>query len=127
MGFFDDDPFEDIVREFFGQGRGRTSSSGNVVSSEREERVIDYIDEDQFVYFVFELPGYSEKDIDVNVKGKELEISAIKEKAEGVQQYLAEKFKKGVYFRKAIPERVKVKKMESHFKNGILEVRFAKK
>lgn len=127
MGFFDDDPFEEIMREFLAQGRPRTSSSGNVIRGEREERVIDYIEENNYVYFVFELPGYLEEDVDVSVKGRTLEISAIKDKTDGMQDYLVNKFRKGLYFHKTIPENAKSKKMETSFRNGILEVRFVKK
>ena len=60
MGFFDDDPFEEILRDFFSEGRQRTSSAGSkkIIKSEREERIIDYIEEEDYVYFVFEVPGY---------------------------------------------------------------------
>ena len=45
MGFFDDDPFENIVREFLGEARPRTSSSRDFIKSEKEERAVDYIEE----------------------------------------------------------------------------------
>jgi len=125
---FGEDPFEDIIQEFFGpNARARTRSSGNVIKSEKEERVIDYIDEEEFVYFVFELPGYSREDVDVEVKGRELRISVLKENPEKAQPYLKAKLQKGIYFSKEIPDKVKPKTFEWHFNNGILEVRFKKK
>lgn len=129
MGFFDDDPFDEILKEFFGERGARTVSAGarNVVKSEREERIVDYIEEEDNLYFVFEIPGYSEKDIDINVKSNELEVSAIKENPENVQPYLYNKLKKGIFFRKTIPEKVKSKKMTYHFNNGILEIKFPRK
>jgi len=126
--FGDDDFFNEIERAFFGQpARARRTSSGNVLQGEREERVIDYIEEDKTVYFVFELAGYSEEDIDVVVNEKELEISAIKKSFENIQDYLSSKLGKGIYFRKSIPDKVKTKKFNWTFKNGILEVKFKKK
>jgi len=126
--FGDDDFFDEIERAFFGQpSKIRRTSSGNVLQGEREERVIDYIEEENNVYFVFELAGYLIEDIDVVVRGKELEISANKKNFENVQDYLSNKLSKGVYFRKTLPDKVKSKKFDWTFKNGILEVKFKKK
>lgn len=126
--FGDDDFFDEIERAFFGQpGRVRRKSAGNVLQGEREERVIDYIEEEDYVYFVFELAGYSEEDISVSVKGKELEISASKKDFENVQDYLSSKLSKGIYFVKTIPGGVKSKKFDWTFRNGILEVKFKRK
>ncbi len=128
MSFFDDDPFDEIFKEFFGSTRQRTSSgSRGRIKSEGEERIIDYIEEDDKIYFVFEISGYAEEDIDVSVKGKDLQISALKENPEGAQPYLYNKLQKGIYFRKTIPEKINAKKMTKNFKNGILEVCFLKK
>lgn len=125
---FGSDPFDDIIQEFFGpNARAKTRSAGNVIRSEKEERVIDYIEEEDVVYFVFEVPGYSKEDVDVNVKGKELRISVLKENPEGVQPYLVSRLQKGVYFSKEIPEKVKPKNFEWNFNNGVLEVKFKKK
>lgn len=125
---FGDDFFDEIEKAFFSQpGVARRTSAGNVLQGEREERVIDYIEEDKNIYFVFELAGYSEEDIDVVVNGKELEISASKRNFENVQDYLSSKLSKGIYFRKTIPDKVKAKKFDWTFKNGILEVKFKRK
>jgi HSP20 family protein len=126
MGFFDEDPFEDIVKEFFGN-RSRTSSSGNFVRGEQEERVIDYIEEDDSVYLVFELPGYDKKDINVEIKGKEIEISAVRENPQGLKPAIAERLKSGTFFRKTLPQRIKLKKYEETFNNGVLEIKFKRK
>jgi len=40
---------------------------------------------------------------------------------------LSNKLSKGVYFRKTLPDKVKSKKFDWTFKNGILEVKFKKK
>jgi HSP20 family protein len=129
MSFFDDDedPFEDIVKQFFGQRSPRTSSSGNVVRGEKEERVIDYIEEDDSVYLVFEMPGYSREDINIEIKGREIEISAIKEKPGNIQQYLADKMNKGIFFRRTLPSGIKLKNYEETFRNGVLELKFRRR
>ncbi len=125
---FGDDFFDEIEKAFFGQpGNVRRTSAGNVLQGEREERVIDYIEEDKDVYFVFELAGYSEEDIMVSVKGKELQVNANKKDFQNVQDYLSNKLSKGVYFRKTIPEGVKSKRFDWTFRNGILEVKFKRK
>ncbi len=125
--FGDDSFFDEIEKAFFNQAKPRRTSAGNVLHGEREERVIDYIEEDKGVYFVFELAGYSKEDLSVVVKGKELEISAIKNNLENVQDYLSNKLSKGLYFVKTIPNGVKTKKFDWTFNNGVLEVRFNKK
>lgn len=126
MSFFDEDPFEDIVKEFFGS-RSRNNSSQNFVRGEQEERVIDYIEEDDFIYLVFELPGYSKEDVNVEIKGKEIEISAIKEKPGQIKPALREKLRKGVFFRKILPSKINNKKYEETFNNGVLEIKFKRK
>lgn len=121
MGFFDDDPFDSILKEFFQESRPRTASSRNVVKSEREERIIDYIEEDGKVYFVFELYGYSKKDIKIDTGKGFIEVEARRKNSEGVQPYLRAKLEKGIKIRKDIPG-LKIKKYDWTFNNGILEV-----
>jgi len=127
MGFFDDDPFDEIMREFLGGSTSRRSSVRKVISGEKEERIIDYIEEDDKVYFVFEILGYEKEDISVEVSGDRLKVRAIKKNAEGVQPYLVDKLDKGVYFEKTIPKGIKHKKFNWTFYNGILEVSFLRK
>ena len=55
MGFFDDDPFDDIVREFFGGSPVRGRKRQNVIKNEEDDRVIDFIEERDKVYLIFEL------------------------------------------------------------------------
>jgi HSP20 family molecular chaperone IbpA len=123
MGFFgDDDPFDSIIKEFFQETTGpRTSSSRDVVKSEREERMVDYIEEDDKAYFVFELYGYSKKDISINISKGSIEIVAKKKELNGVQSYLAGKLEKGIRIRKNLPN-IKIKKYDWTFNNGILEI-----
>lgn len=126
MSFFDEDPFEDIVREFFGEGKQRTSSSRRVVKSEKEERTVDYIEEGKIVYFVFELYGYSKEDLNIKAGNGFVEVEAKKKVFDGVEEYLISKLKKGVLIRKEVPN-LKVKKYDWTFSNGILEVKIETK
>ena len=124
MGFFDDDndPFESIVREFFQESRpARTTSSKDFLKGEKEERTIDYIEEDKKVYFVFEIYGYSKSDIKVEVGKGFIEVEARKKNFDGVQDYLIPKLEKGIKIKKNLPG-LKVKSYEWTFNNGILEV-----
>jgi HSP20 family molecular chaperone IbpA len=133
MSPFDDDfgdPFEDIVREFFG-GRRRTKNNNFFISNENDERETDYIEDNDYIYLIFELPGFSENDVSVVVKGNELSIKAGKKENEcddgKVQNYLVEKLCKEMIIRKSLPKSVDAKNFKHTMKNGILEVVFSKK
>ena len=126
MDFFDDDPFESIVREFF--GRGETETSGNrFIRGEDEERTIDFIKTRDKIFLIFEIPGYSKEDIEVNVKKGEIEIRAKRKDLGKIQGYLSQKLGKGVYFRRTLPKYANEKKLNFTFRNGILEVAFERK
>jgi len=57
MSFFDEeDPFENIVREFFGDSRLQPSEK--MIQTEREERIIDFVETENKIFVIFELPGY---------------------------------------------------------------------
>ena len=128
MGFFDDDWIEDVFREFLGEpSLGRRIRREKFIKGEDEERKIDYIEDNGKVYLIFELPGFSNKDVFIVTKGNELEISAKKENVEGVQEYLKNKLSNGKIIRKKLPEIVNAKKFKHTFKNGILEIIFDKR
>jgi HSP20 family molecular chaperone IbpA len=124
MSLFDDDPFEEIVREFFGGTPKRKREE--FIKGEEEDRVIDFVEDTDYVYVVFELPGYNEKDIFVTVKGNNLEIRAQKSSDEKVQDYLSKKLKQGIYLKKQLPNFVSNKNFNYTMKNGVLEVVFLK-
>jgi len=130
MGFFEDnDQFESIVRELFG---GRASRIGRdnyeeIIGSEKEERVIDFIQDENYVYLIFELPGYDEKDISISIEGRELEIIAKKRKMGEVQNYLIQKLNEGLFIKKSLPNFIKTKNFKHTIKNGVLEIVFIKK
>jgi HSP20 family molecular chaperone IbpA len=130
MGPFDDDTFGndpfDIFREFFGDSPKRKVRK-EFIQGEEEERVIDLVELNGKAYLIFELPGYEEDDIFVNVTGRLIEIIAKKKNLEGIKDYLAQKFKQGVRYKRTLPDFVNTKKFDYTQKNGILEVVFSKK
>jgi HSP20 family protein len=126
MAFFNEDPFEDIVREFFSEG-SPMGTRRKVIEGEREDRQIDFVDDGEKIYFIFEIPGYDKKDVNVGVQGNELIIKITKRPTEKVQNYLSRKLERGISFRKTIPRDVKKKKHFYEVKNGVLEVTFEKK
>ncbi|RLG12642.1 hypothetical protein DRN69_06550 [Candidatus Pacearchaeota archaeon] len=125
MGFFDDDPFEDIVREFFSSSPV-TRHREQFIIGEDEDRIIDFVEDKDKVYLVFELPGYNEKDISVIVKGKELKITAQKSNRENIQDYLYQKLSQGFSIKKNLPNFVSPKNFSYTMRNGVLEIVFNK-
>lgn len=125
MSFFDDDPFEDIVSQFFGNGspRRRYKRSQN----EEEERSVDYIESDDFIYVLLEFPGYNEEDISLQVDGGVLEVNGKKKDFEGVKEYLVQRFSESMIYQKKLPENIKAKEFDYSVKNGIIEIRFRRK
>jgi HSP20 family molecular chaperone IbpA len=128
MGFFDDnDPFNSIVREFFGDlPIRRNGIRQKFIMGEDEDRTIDFVEDENNIYLVFELPGYHEKDISVIVKGKELEITAHKSNGENIQDYLHQKLRQGLHLKKQLPNFVNPKDFSYTMKNGVLEMIFIK-
>ena len=128
MNFFDDeDPFRDIVREFFGTDTAVKRFRNQVIKGEEEERVIDFIEDKNKIYLIFELPGYNEKDISIIIKGKELNIKITKKSNEQIQDYLIQKLNQGGFIKKILPKFINHKKFDYTMRNGILEISFNKK
>lgn len=128
MSFFDDDndPFDDIVREFFGRKPARKQGREQFIKGEEEDRTIDFLEDEKNIYLVFELPGFSEKDIFVKVNGKELEVSAKKSNGENIQDYLNQKLRQGLSIKKSLPSSANASKISYYVNNGILEIVFDK-
>jgi HSP20 family molecular chaperone IbpA len=129
MGFFDDeDPFEDIVKQFFGDSsfsRQRTKKN-KIIESEEDERMIDFIETNDKAFLIFELPGYRKEDIRIIVESGNIEIIARRKVSEEVPAYLAARLNNGIELKKPLPKNLKNKKYAWTFNNGILEVVFKK-
>ena len=126
MSFFDEDPFEDIMKEFFGS-RPSPRNGGNLISGEEEERTIDFFEDGDYAYLIFEIPGFSEQDCNISIKGNELIISTNKKESQHMQPYLRQKLDHGETIRKTLPKFINHKKFRHTVKNGILEITFMKK
>ena len=130
MGFFgDNDQFEDIIREFLGDSNSRIRRDDykEIIEGEVEEGIIDFIENEDYIYLIFELPGYDEKDILISIKGRKLEIIAKKRNNVEVQNYLTQKLNTGFFIKKNLPSFIKTKNFKHTVKNGILELVFIKK
>jgi len=124
MSFFDEDPFEDIMNEFFRESPLRRERQ--FISGEDEDRIIDFIEDEERVYLIFELPGFNQKDISVNVVGRDLEVSAKKSNNEVIQDYLNQKLKQGILIQKKLPYIINTSSINYHTRNGVLEIIFNK-
>lgn len=125
MNFFDEDPFEEIIREFFRESPIRGEKK--FIRGENEDRIIDFIEDDDKIYLIFEIPGYNEEDVSVSVVGKNLEISAKKSNKEAIQDYIKQKLKQGILIKKELPLIINKNSMTYHVTNGVLEIIFNKK
>ncbi|MEN7982472.1 MAG: Hsp20/alpha crystallin family protein [Nanoarchaeota archaeon] len=126
MSFFDDDNgFEDIMNNFFGQNSGYRQRNNEVISGEQDERMIDFIETDKDVFLIFELPGYQKEDVRVEVSKNEIKVVARRKVGESVADYLAHKLSNGIELIKPLPKSLGKKKYELNFSNGVLELRFS--
>lgn len=132
MSFFDDedDPFEDIVKEFFSspetKRQRRVSDDSEVISGEEEERNIDFIETPKSFFVIFELPGYEKEDVKIEFKGNKMVVDVRKKPTEKVQPYLSKKLLHGINIVKSLPNFIKTKNYNYSFSNGVLEVSFKK-
>jgi HSP20 family molecular chaperone IbpA len=127
MGFFDDDSFEDVVNQLFGSGMGSNNQRrNNIIESEEDERMIDFVDLEKEAYLIFELPGYKKEDVKVVVSKEEIEVIAKRKVSESIPDYLASKLKSGIQLKKILPKDIRKKNYDTNFNNGILEVKFRK-
>jgi len=92
-------------------GNIRETVEGPVVSETREP-LVDVLDEDKAVLIVAELPGVTEKDIQVEVKDDVLSVST-----SGEREYAKEVL---------LPAIVDPTTMRKSYKNGVLEIRLEK-
>ena len=128
--FFNNGPFEEIIRNFFGQDAPRRArkvrSNDYSLNSEEDERIIDFIESKDKVFLVFELRGYDEKDLDLKISEEKISVKVKKKSVCPMQEYLSQKLCIGETILKNLPEIINPKKYKYTFKNGILEVEFEK-
>lgn len=94
-------------------GNIRETKKGPVVEAAREP-IVDVFDEKDKILVVIELPGVHERDIDLEVKGNSLILSARSDDR---------KYNKNI----PLPGPANTEILKSSYKNGILEITLAKK
>jgi HSP20 family molecular chaperone IbpA len=122
--FDNDDPFEDIVNQFFGNTRKVRRSRIRNIDDEKQNT--QFIEDEENIYLIIETPGYSEKDINITIQENRIKIVA-KTKQIDSQDYLTQKLKEGTFIEQILPDNIKTKNFKKTFKNGILEVMFEKR
>lgn len=126
-------PFDEIVREFFGGNpnkrirKSRFEETDKDSEGEEESRRSDSLDLGEKIAFIFELPGYDERDLKLEVKDRTLIIEVKKKSECKMQDYLSKKLCKGESIKKTLQPYIDFKDFKYSFKNGILEVIFNKK
>ncbi|MCX6768272.1 MAG: Hsp20/alpha crystallin family protein, partial [Candidatus Micrarchaeota archaeon] len=93
-----------------GEGGERETGNGKREAEEREP-LVDVFKDRKGVNVIAEMPGVSEKEVQLSVNGKEVEI-----RAEGARKY---------YRKVELPEDVGKKRMEKKYRNGVLELVFS--
>jgi len=93
-------------------GNIKRTPKGPTVEEEREP-IADVFDEEEEVRVYAEMPGVNEEDVELDLKGDILDISA----QSGDRKYHKEVL---------LPAKVKPETLTSSYKNGILEVRIKK-
>ena len=93
-------------------GNIKKTPKGPVVEEEREP-VVDIFDEEDHILIVVELPGVSENDINFELRGDILKLSA----EAGDRKYSKEIL---------VSSKVRKGKIESSYKNGILKIKLIK-
>lgn len=132
MGFFDEDgndPFDEVIRQFFGDGARvttRTTRRNQMIESEEDERMIDFIEDDKNAYVIFDLPGYRKEDVRVLIEGDEIEVIARRKDPENIPNFLFNRLNSGIELKKPLPKNLEKKKHSWTFNNGVLEVTFEK-
>jgi HSP20 family molecular chaperone IbpA len=126
MGIFDDDPFEEVIRGFFGNAPVRRRNREEFIQGEEEDRHIDYVEDDKNIFLIFEIPGYNKEDISLDLDKKDLQIIA-KKTDEDSRPYLIKKLLSGLVINKKLPKDLNTKNFSYVVNNGVLEIKFKKK
>ncbi len=90
---------------------GEGEAEGGERKAEEREPLVDVFKDKKGINVIAEMPGVGENEMQLSVKGKELEIMA-----EGARKY---------YRKVELPEDVSKKKMERKYRNGVLELVFS--
>lgn len=114
MSFFNEDPFDDLIREFFNHG-GSNRRSSKKYYSDYNEASENLVESSKSYYFVMELPSFKNVEIGEKISGDSGKVKILK--------IILDDDEEISYI---LPKKVKTKDYTHTFKNGILEVEFQK-
>lgn len=131
------DPFEEIrrMREWMDDIFGEIGYEGaKLLPGPGEELVtavpsIDLIDKDDRLVLKADMPGISKEDLNVEIKGDRLEISAeVKHEEEKKEEgYIRKERSYRRYYRSIpLPAEIESEKVEASFENGVLKIEMPK-
>jgi HSP20 family protein len=125
--------FDDFFRSFWGMDFGVPGSGGIMPANTSAQRAwtpqLDVVESDNEYRVTAELPGLSEKDIDLSVTKDVLTLKGEKqfEKKENVKGYYRCERSYGSFHRSIqLPGDVDVSKIDANFRNGVLEIKLPK-
>jgi len=130
------DPFRDLmgiqdeINRLFDWTLSRRPSEGAGLLQGEWAPAIDVAENENSVFVKAELPGMSEKDIDVNILGNTLTIKGEKKKEEEKKEHSYYRLERSYgSFQRSItlPTVVDSAKCKASFKNGVLEIEMPKK
>jgi HSP20 family protein len=130
------DPFRDMmgiqeeINRLFDWTLGRRSGEDLGLLQGEWVPAIDVAENESSVFVKVELPGMSEKDVDVNILGNTLTIKGQKTKEEEKkdQNYYRLERSYGSFQRSVtLPSAVEADKCKASFKDGVLEIEMPKK
>lgn len=90
---------------------------------------IDVLETEKEYLFHFDLPGMTEKEVELNLTGRELQVSGERKQAGEAKDFRTHRSERffGRFEKKfVLPEDVNAEKTEANFKNGVLEIRVPK-
>ena len=114
LDIFDLDRFDRLIERFFEDSAEEVRVPAVDIREEKDKYIMEV-----------ELPGLTEKDVEVKVEGNVLTISSKKEetKEESKKGYIRKERKTFSFTRSfTLPEKTDVDKITAQFKNGILNI-----
>lgn len=111
--------FEDLQKRVF----GTSHNAGSIALAKADV----YVKEGQELVGEFQIPGFSEDEIDISVNDGFLEIRAQREdkqsdKSSDGKRYIVRELSNSFYRSIALPKQADTAGIEAHFDNGLLQV-----
>ncbi len=108
------------------------SEEKSVITPNYRQPLADVFETDKELIMNIELPGVDKKDIEVELKGNNLEVKVERKEEHKTEDkkkgfYRLERSYAGFYRQFPLPENVNKDKIDASYKNGVLEIRIPKK